>query len=166
MVTCNPSWTPVDTESKLGPEGAHIQDPTLYRNLAGGVPGTLDLGIHLYASSTTSLVGYTDANWAGCPYTRRSTSAEYRGVANVVAKTAWLRNLLRKLHSPLSTATLVYCDNISAIYLSPSYDLLNKGPFFTRSWASRNKMACSLILRPASLTYQPRIMSAIAMTTW
>nr|GEZ36588.1 ribonuclease H-like domain-containing protein [Tanacetum cinerariifolium] len=44
--------------------------------------------------------------------------AEYRGVANVVAETAWLRNLLRELHSPLSTATLVYCDNVSAVYLS------------------------------------------------
>ncbi|GKB09218.1 ribonuclease H-like domain-containing protein [Tanacetum coccineum] len=43
---------------------------------------------------------------------------EYRGVANVVAETAWLRNLLRELHSPLSTATLVYCDNISAVYMS------------------------------------------------
>nr|GFA29837.1 ribonuclease H-like domain-containing protein [Tanacetum cinerariifolium] len=40
------------------------------------------------------------------------------GVANVVAETAWLRNLLRELHSPLSTATLVYCDNVSAVYLS------------------------------------------------
>ncbi|GKE22722.1 ribonuclease H-like domain-containing protein [Tanacetum coccineum] len=184
MVTCNPSRTPVDTESKLGPEGAPVQDPTLYRSLAGGlqyltftrpdlsyavqqiclymhdprephlaalkrilryVQGTLDLGLHLYASSTTSLVGYTDADWAGCPSTRRSTSgycvflgdnllswsakrqhtlsrssaeAEYRGVANVVAETAWLRNLLRELHSPLSTATLVYCDNVSAVYMS------------------------------------------------
>ncbi|GJZ01315.1 ribonuclease H-like domain-containing protein [Tanacetum coccineum] len=107
--------------------------------------GTLDFGIHLYASSTTSLVGYTDADWAGCPSTRMSTSgycvflgdnllswsakrhhtlsrssaeAEYRGVANVVAKTAWLRNLLHELHSPLSTATLVYCDNVSAVYMS------------------------------------------------
>nr|GEV55057.1 ribonuclease H-like domain-containing protein [Tanacetum cinerariifolium] len=44
--------------------------------------------------------------------------AEYRRVANVVAKTAWLRNLLRELHSPLSTATLVYCDNVSVIYMS------------------------------------------------
>nr|GEX83611.1 ribonuclease H-like domain-containing protein [Tanacetum cinerariifolium] len=32
--------------------------------------------------------------------------------------TAWLRNLLRELHSSLSTATLVYCDNVSAVYLS------------------------------------------------
>ncbi|GKB36369.1 ribonuclease H-like domain-containing protein [Tanacetum coccineum] len=44
--------------------------------------------------------------------------AEYRGVANVVAETAWLRNFLRELHSPLSTATLVYCDNVSAVYMT------------------------------------------------
>ncbi|GJU35191.1 ribonuclease H-like domain-containing protein [Tanacetum coccineum] len=49
---------------------------------------------------------------------RSSTEAKYRGVANVVAETAWLRNLLRELHSLLSTATLVYCDNVSAVYMS------------------------------------------------
>ncbi|GJR07039.1 ribonuclease H-like domain-containing protein [Tanacetum coccineum] len=48
---------------------------------------------------------------------RSSAKAEYRSVANVVAQTAWLRNLLRELHSPLSIATLVYCDNISAVYM-------------------------------------------------
>ncbi|GKE77834.1 ribonuclease H-like domain-containing protein, partial [Tanacetum coccineum] len=49
---------------------------------------------------------------------RSSAEAEYRGVANVVAETAWLRNLLCELHSPLSTVTLVYCDNVSAVYMS------------------------------------------------
>ncbi|GKA82747.1 hypothetical protein Tco_0789495 [Tanacetum coccineum] len=42
-------------------------------------------------------------------------------------------------------------------YLSPSYDLLNKGPFFTRSWASRNKMARSSILGPASGRFDIKI---------
>ncbi|GJT79275.1 ribonuclease H-like domain-containing protein [Tanacetum coccineum] len=44
--------------------------------------------------------------------------AEYRGVANVVAETTWLHNLLRELHFPLSTATLVYWDNVSGVYMS------------------------------------------------
>ncbi|GKA43870.1 ribonuclease H-like domain-containing protein, partial [Tanacetum coccineum] len=44
--------------------------------------------------------------------------AEYRGVANVVVETAWIRNLLRELHSPLLTTTLVYCDNVNAVYMS------------------------------------------------
>ncbi|GKC93051.1 ribonuclease H-like domain-containing protein [Tanacetum coccineum] len=107
--------------------------------------GTLEFGLQLYASSGSFLVAYSDTDWAGCPATRRSTSgycvfmgenilswsakrqhtlsrssakAEYRGVANVVAETAWLRNLLRELYTPLLTATLVYCDNVSAVYLS------------------------------------------------
>ncbi|GJY13118.1 ribonuclease H-like domain-containing protein [Tanacetum coccineum] len=109
------------------------------------VRGTMYFGLQLYAFATTSLVGYTNADWAGCPSIRRSTSGyyvflgnnllswsakcqhtlshsnakvEYRGVANIVTETAWLRNLLRELHSPLSTATLIYYDNVSAVYLS------------------------------------------------
>nr|GEW31746.1 NBS-containing resistance-like protein [Tanacetum cinerariifolium] len=42
--------------------------------------------------------------------------AEYR--ANAVDETCWLRNLLRELHTPLSSATLVYCDNVSVVYVS------------------------------------------------
>nr|GEX05130.1 ribonuclease H-like domain-containing protein [Tanacetum cinerariifolium] len=72
------------------------------------------LGISLLLSTTDSLIAYSDADWAGCPTTRRSISgycvflgnnllswyskrqptlsrssaeAEYRGVANVVADT-------------------------------------------------------------------------------
>ncbi|GJW39743.1 ribonuclease H-like domain-containing protein [Tanacetum coccineum] len=41
----------------------------------------------------------------------RYKQLEYRGVANVVAETCWLRNLLREVHTPLSSTTLVYCDN-------------------------------------------------------
>ncbi|GKB60007.1 ribonuclease H-like domain-containing protein, partial [Tanacetum coccineum] len=38
MVNCNPSQTPIDTDSKLGSDGVPVQDPTLYRSLAGGAP--------------------------------------------------------------------------------------------------------------------------------
>ncbi|GJY32018.1 ribonuclease H-like domain-containing protein, partial [Tanacetum coccineum] len=37
MLNCNPTRTPVDTESKLGPEGTPISDPTLYWSLVGGL---------------------------------------------------------------------------------------------------------------------------------
>ncbi|GKE91236.1 ribonuclease H-like domain-containing protein [Tanacetum coccineum] len=49
---------------------------------------------------------------------RSSTEAEYHGVANAVAETSWICNLLCKLHTLLFTVTLVYFDNVSAIYMS------------------------------------------------
>lgn len=49
---------------------------------------------------------------------RSSAEAEYRAVANAVAETCWLRQLLHELHAPPVKATLVYCDNVSAVYLS------------------------------------------------
>ncbi|GKD89388.1 ribonuclease H-like domain-containing protein [Tanacetum coccineum] len=184
MLRCNPCRTHVDTDSKLGPDGDPVSDPTLYHSLAGAlqyltftiltlhmqfnrfaslctvlaslifvalkrilryVRGTLDYGLQLYASPTTHLTAYSDADWASCPTTRRSTSAycvffgnnllswsserqhtisrsiaeaEYHGVANAVAKTTWLQNLLLELHTPLQSATLIYCDNVSAVYMS------------------------------------------------
>ncbi|GJU63311.1 ribonuclease H-like domain-containing protein [Tanacetum coccineum] len=34
MTNCNPTRTPVDTESKLGSDGDHVSNPSLYRSLA------------------------------------------------------------------------------------------------------------------------------------
>jgi hypothetical protein len=49
---------------------------------------------------------------------RSSAEAEYRAVANDVAEASWLRQLLAEIHSPLAKSTLVYCDNVSVVYLS------------------------------------------------
>jgi hypothetical protein len=32
--------------------------------------------------------------------------------------TAWLRQLLHELQTPLSRCTIVYCDNINVVYIS------------------------------------------------
>nr|GEW61290.1 ribonuclease H-like domain-containing protein [Tanacetum cinerariifolium] len=78
------------------------------------VRGTLDYGLQLHVSSTTQL----SALLMLIGLAALLPVAEYRGVANVVAETAWIRNLLCELHTPLFTATLVYCDNVSAVYMS------------------------------------------------
>lgn len=38
------------------------------------VKGTIDHGLHLYPSSSSTLISYTDANWDECSNTHRSTS--------------------------------------------------------------------------------------------
>jgi hypothetical protein len=49
---------------------------------------------------------------------RSSAEAEYRGMANDVVEASWLPQLLHELHSPLQRVTLMYCDNVSVVYLS------------------------------------------------
>jgi hypothetical protein len=39
-------------------------------------------------------------------------------MANGVAEACWLRRLLQELYTPLTKSTLVYCDNVSVVYLS------------------------------------------------
>ncbi|KAJ9564861.1 hypothetical protein OSB04_000827 [Centaurea solstitialis] len=105
--------------------------------------GTLSHGLHIKASAVDCLVAYSDVDWVGCPNTRRSTSGfcvylgdnlvswsskrhvsrssvevEYRGITNVVAETAWLRNLLLELYCLIFHATVVFCDNVSGMYLA------------------------------------------------
>ena len=94
---------------------------TLVKRILRYIRGTMSLGLTLTASASTDLVAYSDANWAGCPDTRRSTSgycvylgpsliswsskrqptvsrssaeAEYRVVANAMSECSWIRQLL------------------------------------------------------------------------
>ncbi|KAJ9552074.1 hypothetical protein OSB04_016119 [Centaurea solstitialis] len=137
MDDCNPVSTPVDTTGKLSASsGDLLDDPTTYRNLAGAlqyltftrpdisyavqqvcmfmhaprtghfnalkrilryVKGTLGVGIMMRPSSLSTLIAYTDADWA---------------------ELCWIRNLLLELRYPIRRASLVYTDNVSAMYLS------------------------------------------------
>ncbi|KAK1629158.1 hypothetical protein QYE76_003473 [Lolium multiflorum] len=96
------------------------------------IHGTMDFGLSLHASTATDIVAYSDADWAGCPDTRRSTSGycvyfgpsliswsskrqptvsrssatEYRAVANAVARSPGCDNSSLSSHV-LSPATVV-----------------------------------------------------------
>ena len=39
-------------------------------------------------------------------------------MANAVVEATWFRQLLQEMHSPLKHAIVVFCDNVSAVYLS------------------------------------------------
>ena len=117
----------------------HMHDPRdehmrAQKRIIRYIQCTLSFGLHRYKSSVSGLISYPDADWGGCPDTRRSTSAycvflgdnliswsakrqptlsrssaeaEYRGVANVVCESCWIRNLLLELQCPINKATLV-----------------------------------------------------------
>jgi hypothetical protein len=118
---------------------------TLVKRILRSIRGTMTLGLTLMASASIDIVAYSDANWAGCPDTHRSmlgycvylgpsltlwsskrlptvsrssAEAEYRAVANAIAECSWLRQLLQELLCDVHKATIVYCDNVSAVYLS------------------------------------------------
>lgn len=184
MQFCKPVSTPVVGNKLSITEGHPMENPTLYRQLAGAlqyltitrpdlsfavncicqfmhsptnvhyqaakrilryVAGTIDYGLHLSSHNPQDLFAYSDADWAGCPDTRcsttgmaiyygntlvswasqkqhivsrSSTEAEYRAVAATVAELTWLHNLTRELGIPLHHKPMLFCDNVSTIYLT------------------------------------------------
>uniref|UniRef100_A0A2N9HR29 Integrase catalytic domain-containing protein n=1 Tax=Fagus sylvatica TaxID=28930 RepID=A0A2N9HR29_FAGSY len=107
--------------------------------------GTLFHGLHFSSQSSLTLQAYSDADWAGDPTDRRSTTgycfllgdsliswrskkqsvvtrssteAEYRALADTTAELIWLRWLLQDLGIDCSTAVPIHCDNRSAIQIA------------------------------------------------
>lgn len=91
------------------------------------------------------LHAYTDADWAGCPYDRRSTGrytiylgtnliswavkkqhtvarssteAKYRAIGDTAVEVVWLRFLLFEVGLQHLGPTVLWCDNIGATYLT------------------------------------------------
>ena len=118
---------------------------TMLKRILRYVKGTVHLGVQLRVVSSPTITAYSDADWASCPDTRRSTSgfcvflgssfiswsskwqtmvsrssaeAEYRAIANAVSECSWLRQLLGELLYKVPSATVAFCDNISSVYMS------------------------------------------------
>uniref|UniRef100_A0A2N9HX12 Reverse transcriptase Ty1/copia-type domain-containing protein n=1 Tax=Fagus sylvatica TaxID=28930 RepID=A0A2N9HX12_FAGSY len=107
--------------------------------------GTLFHGLHFSSQSSLTLQAYSDADWAGDPTDRRSTTgycfllgnsliswrskkqsvvacssteAEYRALADTTTELLWLRWLLQDLGIDCSTTVPIHCDNRSAIQIA------------------------------------------------
>jgi hypothetical protein len=102
-------------------------------------------GLFFKPSSSINLHAYSDADWAGCPDDRRSTTgfciflgpnlvswsakkqhtvsrssteAEYRSLALACTEILWIQYLLKELHFPLLSPPILWCDNIDATFLA------------------------------------------------
>lgn len=105
----------------------------------------MDYGLFYAYGADVEVCGYTDADWAGSSYDRKSTSgyvfslgsgavswsskkqptvalssteAEYRGAAMAACEIAWLRKLLQSFGHTLMQPVTLFCDNMSSIQLA------------------------------------------------
>ncbi|RVW57166.1 Retrovirus-related Pol polyprotein from transposon TNT 1-94 [Vitis vinifera] len=135
MLDCKPIDTPMDPNVKLVPgQGEPLGDPGRYRRLVGKLnyltitrpdisfPYTRP-GVLYENRGHTRIVGYTDADWAGSPTDRCSTSrssaeAEYRAMALTTCELIWLRHLLRELRFGKDEQMKLICDNQAALHIA------------------------------------------------
>lgn len=109
------------------------------------VKGTIHLGLSFTRQPYLSVLGYSDADWARCVDTRRSTygysiflggnlvswsakkqptvsrsscESEYHALANTASEVLWLAHLLKELQISLAATPVLLCDNRSAVFLS------------------------------------------------
>ena len=107
--------------------------------------GTTNYGISFNSDTDSTVRAYSDSDWGGCPDTRRSTGgfctflgssiiswsaqkqqsvsrnsteAEYRTLSDTAAELVWLINLMHEIGIPLPAPPELFCDNLSAVYLS------------------------------------------------
>ncbi|PKU70166.1 Retrovirus-related Pol polyprotein from transposon TNT 1-94 [Dendrobium catenatum] len=127
----------------------HMHDPQpkhiyLLKRLLRYLKGTSKFGIPISATDLT-LQSFSDADWAGDPDSRKSTSgycsflgntliswtvkkqhtvarssteSEYRALAALTADVLWIRRLLSEFGTPQTDPTKIYCDNTSSIALA------------------------------------------------
>ncbi|CAL9021646.1 unnamed protein product, partial [Prunus brigantina] len=110
------------------------------------IKGTIDLGLSFTPQPAAArLSAYSDADWAGCPDSRRSTigyvitlgtnliswcskkqptvsrsstESEYRALSHACAETNWLCSLLHEPGVRLRFPVQLFCDNLGTTYLA------------------------------------------------
>ncbi|KAM1661090.1 hypothetical protein EV2_004131 [Malus domestica] len=117
---------------------------TAVKRILRYLKGTMHLGL-TYSKGDLNLKSFSDADWAGDPNDRRSTTglvvflgtnpiswsskkqqtvsrssteAEYRALSSTAAELDWIQQLLAFLKVSVRSTPVLFCDNLSAIALS------------------------------------------------
>lgn len=126
----------------LSPPIVHLQ---AVKRILRYLKGSLGLGLTITPGPLTTFFAFSDADWAGCPDSRRSTTgfrvflgknlltwvskkqptlsrssaeAEYKVLALTTSELLWLSYLLRDREVPFRYQFILHCDNASATHLA------------------------------------------------
>ena len=152
-------WTRPDIAYSVGNVARFCSDPTeehwtAVKRIFRYLQGTANYGLeYSKQNGDGNLVGFSDADWAGDPNDRKSTSgyifvmnggaiswksrkqtcvalstaeAEYVALASAAQETAWIRQLLNDLHHQQDDPTILYEDNQAAVAISKNSQLHTK----------------------------------------
>ncbi|KAL0554223.1 hypothetical protein IC582_008140 [Cucumis melo] len=120
------------------------------------VKGTLGHGLQFSSQSSLVLSVYSDADWAGDPTDRRSTT-EYRALADATAEILWLRWLLADMGVLQQGPTLLHCDNRGAIQIAHN-DVFHERTKHIENdchFICHHLLSHTLLLQSVSTTEQP-----------
>ncbi|KAL4010710.1 hypothetical protein IC575_027725 [Cucumis melo] len=148
------------------------------------IKGTLGHGLQFSSQSSLVLSGFSDADWAGDPTDRRSTTgycfylgdaliswrskkqsvvsrssteSEYRALADATSELIWLRWLLTDMGAPQTSPTILHCDNHSAIQIAHN-DVFHERTKHIENdchFVRHHLQSNTLHLQPISTTDQP-----------
>ncbi|GJZ76913.1 hypothetical protein Tco_0641585 [Tanacetum coccineum] len=104
--TCDSVRTPMEIKDKLDlDQNRTLVDATKYRSMIGALMGTINMGLWYMKYSGFELTGFSDADYAGCKDTFKSTSV------------LWMRTQLMDYGFHFNNIP-IYCDSKSAIAIS------------------------------------------------
>ncbi|KAL7604250.1 hypothetical protein Lser_V15G17478 [Lactuca serriola] len=131
-----------DSQSLHSPTNVHFQ---AVKCILRYVKGTITFGLTFQRPHTNTILGYSDANWAHCIETRRSTygysmflggnlvsssakkqptvsrsscESEYQAMAKSTTNIVWITHLLRELHTLPPDRPTLLCDNKRALFMT------------------------------------------------
>lgn len=142
--------TQPDLASAVNVVCQHMHAPTnahfmMVKRILRYLKGTISMGLRILKDSSLALYAFSDADWAGCATTRRSTTgyctflgsncvswsakkqptvsrssaeAEYRALASTTAELTKVSFILRDIGIYQNRPQILFCDNISALHMT------------------------------------------------